>query len=254
MPAPYSSTPGITLSQTDARYAALAGTSTQNFACDALVCTSIVSKDNADLGQPTISLIGDHLYYKDIPSSRSAPANTTSVKEKFDTIATQISNASHIFLTGVAKNVMSTTRSFVQWTGDPVMSHSGVVSVLLPVGIRIKRITMRWYTGSAVAFAGLTSLPVKLSKFSVGFEGSPIVSNTQSIGDLYNFTALNTGSSDFPAVNVDTSTLNSGGPYTLTAGEGLIVYFQRAIDPGNPENSSMRNAEVQVCLYCEVIT
>ena len=158
-----------------------------------------------------------------------------------------------IFLTGVAKNVMSGTRSFVQWSGDPQMSHSGVSSILLPTNINLKNITMKWYTGSAVAFAGTTSLAVKLSKFVINSEAAPIFSNTTSVGDLYTFNATNTASSDFPAVNIDISTLNSGSPYTLAAGEALIIYFERTIDAGNPETSSMRNAEIQTCIYFDVL-
>lgn len=196
------------------------------------------------------SALDEHMFNTYLPRTEYTAAAASAAAARSGAAA----DGQHIFITGVAKNVMNTEESYVQWTGEPDMSNSQVESLLLPVGIRLKRLTIRWYMSSlGVTFSGDTTLPVYLYKYSTSFTGMPVTSSLVYVGMLYEFTAANTVGSH-PAVNVDVSTANNGQPFELAAGESMIVSFERNIGIGHNPPAAQKVAETQVCVYAELLS
>ena len=256
MPVPFStSDEDLTTAEADARYAALAGSDQQIFNCDVLNCNSISSRNNADIGMTTTSLIGDHLYFKTTGSSRVAPTDTTSVSEKFAAVEATI-KAPHTLITGIAKDWMNSNEVFVNWSGGGRDADvSGLVpSILAPVELKLKRLTMRYYSSTAAGLSGGTTCAVSLVKFSTSHASAnqqPVSLLMTTVATLFTFDATNAGSGH-PAVSVDLSTLNSGSPYSIAQNESLAIRFGRNIVIGHDPNSGTKEAEIQCCLYAEL--
>ena len=255
MPAPFiTREDGLSESDADERYAQLAGNDAQTFNCDVLNCNAISSRNNADIGMTSTSLIADHVFFRSIPSARSAPADTTSLKAKFDTLEATISPP-HTLITGVAKDWMNANEVFVHFSGDPVLPGIGTApSLLAPVAIKPKRLTMRYYGTAQVALTGGTTCSISLCKFTAAHASgsqTPVSLSVTLVSNLFTFNSTN-AASGFPAVNVDLSTLNSGSPFTIAQNESLILRFNRSITIGHDPSAAIKEAEIQCCLYCEL--
>jgi hypothetical protein len=243
---------GLSLEEANNKYALKAGSQTQTFNCDVLNCNSIASRNNADIGMITTSLIGDHLYFKTNPGIRSAPANTTSVADKFAAVESTI-KAPHTLLTGIAKDWLNDNEVFVHWSGEPILTGL-VPSILAPVELKLKRLTMRYYSSTQAALTGGTTCVVSLVKFSTSHASAnqqPVSLLMTTVATLFTFDATNAGSGH-PAVSVDLSTLNSGSTYNIAQNESLAIRFARNIVIGHDPASGVKEADIQCCLHCEL--
>ncbi len=237
---------GLSLDEANAKYALKSGSDTQTFNCDVLNCNSIASRNNADIGMTTTSLIGNHLYYKTIPNVRTPPTDTTSVSEKFALVDADLAKKNNL-LPGVCVNWMSAAEQFVRFTGSFLPGAPGFI---LPANIKLLKLTMKYYNGqAAINLPGLTTCTVALCKHTVTQNNNndeALALTVTKVADLFTFDST---LSNYPSITVDMSTLNSGSPYELLANETLILRFKRSIAIGGEPSDNVKNAEIQCCLH-----
>jgi len=189
-----------------------------------------------------------------LSTSNSAVANSAVDEHLFNTyvpLSMVPSLRPHTMIAGLLVNWMANVSSFVRWSGAFV--PGGNPSILCPVSLKPKRLTMRYYGASQASLTGGTTCTVTLCKYT---EAHAINSQNPSatvtvVSDVFTFNNTNAGSG-YPAVNVDLSTLNSGAPYELAQNETLMLRFQRSIANGHEPSSDVKNAEIQCCLYAEL--
>jgi hypothetical protein len=234
---------GLGLDEAETLFASIEGDPRRSFECSTLKCTTLSAanvNDDVDIGDVKTG----NLFINSNPTPKLVPAGTISVKEKLDEI-----RAPHTFITGAVTNWMSSEITYVMWT-RPFLA--GGSSLVLPTSIKLLRCTLKYYSNTGIVLPGNTTCTLELCKYLTSHVTNSLKSTdvaVTKIADLYQFNSVHFG---YPGINIDMRTLNRGAPYELLANESLILRFQRSMANNEAPISDVLNAEIQVCLYCEL--